>query len=109
MNDHVIETEWLRGYARTYLPCDSVLVFCPQMLRDADVMLVDLIFLLRNARVVSSEKNDGPGAFWRIVGMDGDENPISAELEVNTQEISVEVVGVERLDNVQERSDDNAA
>lgn len=103
-----IETEWLRGYAQTYLPCDAALVFSPEELRQKGVDVLDLICLFGGGTVVFADKSDGPGAIWWVDGFDCDGNPLSADLIVETQEISIRVLKVRRLPSNEGPSKDAA-
>jgi hypothetical protein len=97
-----IETEWLRAYARTYLPCEDALVYPPEVFRREHVDLLHFACLLRRGRVVSAEKLDEPGAVWIVEGQDCDDNDLRATLVVQTQEMSLRILDVERLHREQE-------
>lgn len=96
-----IETNWLRAYARTYLPCEDALEYSPEAFRQADVDLLQFACLLRRGRVVFADKLDGPGAVWIVEGQDCDDNELRATLLVQTQEMSIRVHDVERLQREQ--------
>ena len=85
------ETEWLRGYVQTYLPSDSVFSVCPDDLRVEGISLTDLNHVFRCGEVVFSEKLDGPGAEWVVVGenCDGDKLEICLHVETNTLRIEL--------------------
>ena len=103
------ETQWLRQFARTYLPHNAPVEFDPAALRDANVTLLHLVCLFRGGWVVFSNKLDGPGAFWTVEGPDCDGAPIRASLEVQTQEMSIKVMKAERLDDDEQGPENSAA
>lgn len=103
-----IETQWLREYARTYLPCDASVQFSPDLLRRSDVNLIDLISVFRNGFVVFADKIDSEGAIWIVEGEDTDGGELRIKLLVHTQEMRIRVKDVERLHHVKGPHDDAA-
>ena len=97
-----IETQWIREWARTYLPSDDVLDYPPEAFRREGVNMLHLGCLLRRGGVVFADKLDEPGALWIVEGQDCDDNELRAKLIVQTQEMSIRVVDVERLQREQE-------
>ena len=102
------ETQWLREYACTYLPCDGAFQYAPEMLRRRGVYLIDLICLFRSAFVVSADKIDSHWAVWIVEGEDCDGNELRAELLVHTQEMRLKLEDVERLNHDQGPNNDAA-
>lgn len=96
------ETVWLRHWARTYLPCDDALEYPPEAFRRQGVNLLHFGCLLRGGWVVFADKLDEPGAIWVVEGQDCDDSDLRATLIVRTQEMSIRVVKVERLEREQE-------
>ena len=91
------QTEWIREYARAWSPMEAGFTYAPEVLRRANVFIVDLRNLLRNGVVTYDEKLDGPGALWIVEGDDGDGNLIVAEIVVISEELDVTVRSVSRV------------
>lgn len=100
------ETEWLREYARTYLPIEAGLEFSPQALRRSGVTLLDIRNAFRFARVIAAEKLDEPGAFWIVEGRDCDGAMLSIAIIVISETYSVRLCEVTRTPSVEDESDD---
>ena len=95
--EHVVETEWIRAYARTYIVSETPFSYCPQKLREIGVTLVDIRNICRRGRVVYANKLDGPGALWIVEGADMDERKIRWVIVVVSEEISVSLRSVELI------------
>lgn len=92
---HALETDWVRQYARTYLPSDAAFRFRPALLRRKNVTLIDIRNVLRSGTVVFSDKLDGPGATWVVEGRDTDGRQIVVTLHVISDIVSVALVDLD--------------
>jgi hypothetical protein len=92
---HAVETDWVRQYARTYLPSDAAFKFRPALLRREKVTLIDIRNVLRSGTVVFSDKLDDPGALWVVKGSDTDGRQIAVTLHVISETVSVELLDVD--------------
>ncbi len=86
---HAVETEWVREYARTYLPSDAAFKFRPALLRREEVTLIDIRNVLQSGVVTFSDKLDEPGAIWIVEGDDDDGRRLIVTLHVISEEVSV--------------------
>lgn len=103
-----LETEWLREYARTYLPSEADFAFPPEDLRREGITLVQLRYLFWTGSVVYSDKLDEPGALWVVAGTDCDGNDLTATIIVVTEVLSVKLVEVKRGKGRKEGANDAA-
>ena len=92
---HALETDWVRQYARTYLPSDAAFKFRPALLRRNKVTLIDIRNVLRSGTVVFSDKLDSPGATWIVEGNDTDGRQIVVTLHVISETVSVALIDVD--------------
>jgi hypothetical protein len=99
-----LATEWLREYARTYLPCNHHLEFCPDMLREQRIWVTDLGCFLRSCHVIEIGDIDECGACWIVEGRDCENREMRAVLVVHTQQMTIRVDDVERVKLEKERS-----
>jgi hypothetical protein len=103
-----IETEWIRSYARVYLPTEAGFSFSPEMLRDRDISIIKIRYLLKNGEVVYADKLDDPGALWIVVGEDQDGVRYELELVVVSETQSVTLRNVIRDADSKEDGNDAA-
>lgn len=96
-----LETEWLREYARAYLPSEAAFSFSADALRRAGVTLVGIRNACREGIVFFSDKLDDPGAVWMVEGDDGDGNMLVITLVVITDTMSVSLYEVEKVSGVE--------
>ena len=106
-NDLAIETGWLRAYAETHLPTEALFEFSPADLRQAGASLVQVRNILRNCRVVYSDKLEERGALWMAEGDDGDGREFRLTLKVIEYE-SVTLQEIEELRPSEEEGHDAA-
>jgi hypothetical protein len=92
-----VETEWLREFARTYMPCEAMFSYPVDLLRAAGVSLVDVKNLMASCTVVDNEKLDEPGALFTVVGEECDGGGLRAVFRVVSQEYDVTLMNVERI------------
>jgi hypothetical protein len=90
------ETDWLRGYARTYLPVDCGFSYSASLLRAKGVTLLDVMHLFATGVVTWSDKLDEPGAVWVVEGEDCDGRNLVATIIVESQKLKVSLEQVER-------------
>lgn len=103
-----VETEWIREYAKSYLPTEFGFSYAPSDLRAANVSLVNIRSAIINGVVVFSDKLDDPGAIWIVEGQDQDERYLRLELHVVSEPPSVTLRSIEIVDPVVEGGDDAA-
>lgn len=94
-----IETTWLRAWARSYEPSEGGFWFRADDLREIGLTLIDIRHAFKIGTVVASDKLEEPGARWIVIGEDCDGNPLMISIIVVTQELSV---SLERVTRVQE-------
>lgn len=104
-----LETEWLREYARTYMPTESAFSFSASELRRAGVTLIGIRNAFREGVVTFADKLDGPGAIWMVEGEDEDGNILIVELEVVTETLGVTLRKVTKLVSLREENGNDAA
>lgn len=92
-----METQWLRAYARTYLPSDAAFSFSPERLRRAGVTLVDVRNVFRTGVVAVADKLDGPGALWIVEGENSNGDLLRLTVIVVSEELAVSLRDVERV------------
>lgn len=95
-----VATEWIRGFATTYLPNDGKFAYSATAMRDRDISLVDLLCLFRTACVVSVAMNDGSDGqkgVWTVEGFDSDDRPMQAVVRVETEAMAVDVLDAARI------------
>jgi hypothetical protein len=106
---NAIETEWVRGYARTYFPSEAPFTYRPALLRRKRITLVDIRNALRSGVVTFSDKCDGPGAIWVVEGDDADGRRIVVTLHVVSETMSVTLQDVEVVRSIEKGGDNDAA
>lgn len=89
-----VETEWLRGWASTYLPMDCSLTYSASLFRTVSFTLVHLMHALRRGVVIDADKLDAPGARWIVVSENCDGALCEVVLRVVTDTMHVEVESV---------------
>jgi hypothetical protein len=92
---YAIETEWVRGYGRTYLPSEASFSYRPALLRERGVTLVDIRNVLRIGVVTFADKLDDPGAIWVVEGDDADGRRLVVTLHVVSETLNVSLREVE--------------
>jgi hypothetical protein len=93
-----LETEWMHGYAETYLPNESGFWFSDEALREEEVDLIDVRHALRVGVVIESEKLDEPGALWTVVSSDCDGRLLLLMVKVITDTIAVSLESIKRYE-----------
>lgn len=110
---NTFETEWVRSFASTYLPCEAGFRFSPDDLKSAGVTLIAVKHAMKFGSVVYSDKLDEPGAYWIVEGQDINGNILRLELIVVSEILSVTLTNVEMVieANMEKEpyDDDNAA
>jgi hypothetical protein len=96
--DFKLETEWMNGYAETYLPSESGFWFSDEMLRAEQIALIDIRHALRVGRVIESEKLDGPGAKWTVISSDCEGRLLLVVIRVIADTISVSLESAKRFE-----------
>jgi hypothetical protein len=89
-----LETDWIREYARSYLPSELAFSYPPNALRRVSVTLIDIRNVLRAGTVTYSDKLDGPGAIWLVEGTDTEDRQITVKLHVISERLSVALMDV---------------
>src|SRR5882724_2964686 len=92
-----LETVWLREYARTYQPTEAGFWFSPELLREKNTTLLDVRHAFSVGNVMLSDKLDGPGARWTVIGEDCDGRLLLMTVIVVSAELSVSLESLERL------------
>lgn len=105
---HKLETEWIRSWARIYLPYETATVFSAEAFRKGDLSLVDLMHVLGAGIVVHAEKLDEPGARWVVVGEDAEERRIQVTIVVISECYEVDLIDIQLLKGDSDGSDDAA-
>lgn len=103
-----LETEWIRGYAKSYLPNEAGFSFPPRMLRERNISIIQIRHALRHGAVVYADKLDEPGAEWIVVGKDQDGNELRFNLVVVSEAHKVTMRDVTRIEDLKETNDDAA-
>lgn len=106
---YAVETEWVRGYARTYFPSEAPFNYRPALLRRKRVALVDIRNVLRSGIVTFSDKLDEPGAIWVVEGEDADGRGIVVTLHVISETLSVTLRDVEVVRSIEKGDSNDAA
>lgn len=92
-----IETTWIRGYGRTYLPSEAGFSFSADDLRASGITLVTVRRVLSHGYVVCADKLDGPGAIWIVEGQDNEEKWYRATLRVISEILDVTLIEIEQM------------
>ena len=95
MYAYAVETEWVRGYGKTYLPSEASFNYRPALLRQRGVTLIDIRNVLRTGVVTFADKLDDPGAIWVVEGDDADGRRLVVTLHVVSETLSVSLREVE--------------
>lgn len=103
-----IETEWIRNYAKTYLPSEAGFAFLPSMMRKRGFNIIQVRHVMKTGRVVYSEKLNEPGAEWIVVGHDQDGARLRLELVVVSDVQKVVLRDVSADDDRKEDGNDAA-
>lgn len=103
-----VETEWIRGYAKTYLPSEAGFSFSPEKLRARGVSIIQVRHVLKNGEVVYADKLDDPGAEWVVIGEDQDGVLYRLELVVVSEAQSVTLRDISPYDEPKEDNNDAA-
>lgn len=89
------ETVFLREFARTYI---SAISFTPEAMLDLESLvgigLGDVMHVLRNGRVIISEKEDADGAKWLASGRTCEDREMYLMLKVWTDRYFIRVLKV---------------
>lgn len=94
--DFKLETQWMHGYAETYLPNESGFWFSEDALRGEEVDLIDVRHALRVGTVIKSEELREPGAFWTVVSSDCDGHLLLLVIKVIIDTIAVSLESIKR-------------
>ncbi len=103
-----LETEWIRCFAKFYMPTEAGFSHEPNNLRVQGVSLINIRHVFRNGIVVFDDKLDGPGAIWVVEGQDQDERYLCLELYVVSEIQSVTLRNVEVVEPQVDNGDDAA-
>ncbi|HLK80166.1 MAG TPA: hypothetical protein VKT99_01545 [Xanthobacteraceae bacterium] len=95
--EFVVETTWIREYAKTYLPSEAGFSYSAEHLRKMGLNLIAIRNVLRKGYVVYANKLDSPGALWIVEGDDNEGIKYRVTLTVISEILGVSLVKVERV------------